>query len=468
MASRPRRPYEGEVDRPIQRESYDVSLRTRRAIAIAKTRRPWRSGLALAAAALVIGGAAGSATADPVLVKVVMVSRHGVRSPTQTGAALQASTGRAWPAWPVGPGELTDQGKRDLALMGGFLRTRYQAEHLLPKHGCPAGGTVQIWADSSDHRTRESGATLAEAFAPACGVVSAHAPDGDDDPLFDGAAVCPVQPDAALAAITARAGGDLVGPAADAIVAARRVLGPQACKALDAACLQGPTTLVLGKTEPKLKGPLGLAAALSENVLLEYATGMPADQVAWGAGSAATIDALMPAHERSADLMRRTPYIAGHNGFVLARTVLDLLQDRAPGDPHAPPLSPTAQLTMIAGHDTNLSSLSGVFGLDWRLPDQPDSTAPDTTLAFELWRDTGSGALSVRAVVYSQSLAQLRDATPLDAAHPAGVTAVAFDGCAGPDGACRLDQLATLVSARLPRACFAASPATTPLPSRPR
>ncbi len=416
---------------------------------------------------LCAGGMAARSSAAPALVKVVMLSRHGVRSPTQTGEALQAGTGRAWPAWKVGPGELTAQGERDLALMGDFLRSRYRANGGLPAQACPAPGALQLWADGGDHRTRQSGEILAQALAPGCSIVSAHGPDGARDPLFSGAAVCPMQADAAMAAVRARAGVDLVGPAGGAIDAARDVLGPQACQTLDAACLKGPTTLVEGKSEPKLKGPLPVAAGLAENLLLEYTDGMAPDQVGWGAGSATTIARVMPAHERSADLMRRTPYIAGHNGFVMARTVLDLLQDRAPQDPHAPPLSAKARVTMIAGHDTNLSNLAGVFGLDWRLPDEPDSTAPDTTVAFELWREPSSGVLSVKAVVFSQSLAQLRDATLLDAAHPAGVTPVAFADCGSVDKTCGLAQLVKLVSARLPSQCFADGSSLVSAPSHP-
>jgi 4-phytase/acid phosphatase len=137
----------------------------------------------------------------------------------------------------------------------------------------------------------------------------------------------------------------------------------------------------------------------------------------------------------------------------MARTVLDLLEGQAPADPHAPRLSPQARLTMIAGHDTNLSNMAGVFGLSWTLPDQPDATAPDTVLAFELWRD--GDLKTVRMVVYSQSLAQLRDASTLDAENSAGITPVASSVCADdPGGVCRLEALEAKVRARLPVECF--------------
>ena len=190
------------------------------------------------------------------------------------------------------------------------------------------------------------------------------------------------------------------------------------------------------------------------DLLLEYADDLRSDQVGWGGGSEAVVASAMPAHERSADLLRKTPYIAGHNGAVMVRTLLDLLQGRAPSDPHAPPLTSGARLVMIAGHDTNLSNVAGVLGLDWTLPDQPDSTAPDTTLALELWRDPATGSQTVRAVVYSQSLDQLRSAATLDRLHPAGVTPVTIGACGTVGLTCTVDLVAAVVRTRLPAECL--------------
>jgi 4-phytase/acid phosphatase len=109
-------------------------------------------------------------------------------------------------------------------------------------------------------------------------------------------------------------------------------------------------------------------------------------------------------------------------------------------------------VTVIAGHDTNISNLAGVFGLSWTLPNQPDATAPDTVLAFELWRDGASK--TVRIVVYSQSLDQLRDASVLNAANPAGIAPVASPNCADErGGVCRLATLETNGLASLPEQC---------------
>jgi hypothetical protein len=42
---------------------------------------------------------------------------------------------------------------------------------------------------------------------------------------------------------------------------------------------------------------------------------------------------------------------------------------------------------IVSGHDTNLSNLSGMLGLSWRLPGyQPNDTLPGGALIFSLWQ----------------------------------------------------------------------------------
>jgi 4-phytase/acid phosphatase len=416
------------------------------------------SGLRLLAPLALALGIAGVAQAEPVLERVVLVARHGVRAPTASLEALQAQTGRVWPGWPVGPGELTPHGAETLGRMADFVRAVYARDGLLPEAACPAPGVVQVWADGADQRTRESGAVWARTLN--CGIPARHGPDGESDALFDaaGMGVCPVDPKAESAAISAATHdeADLVRPGDLAsLEALQAIVAPDGCAGGPGPCFKAPTGLATGKAGLKLTGPLAVGSTLAENLLLEYAQGLPLDQVGWGRLGASegaverSLAAVLPAHDRAASLMRQTPYLASHNGAILARTVLDLLQGKAPQDAHAPPLSAAARLTVIAGHDTNLSNLAGVFGLSWALPDEPDATAPDTTLAFEVWRD---GAVeTVRVVVYSQSLRDLRTAAALDQTHPAGVTPGPLPDCGG--GVCKPETLAAAVTRRLPQDC---------------
>jgi 4-phytase/acid phosphatase len=189
---------------------------------------------------------------------------------------------------------------------------------------------------------------------------------------------------------------------------------------------------------------MSTAGSLAEDLLLEYAEGMPAADVGWGrAASAATIAQVMPAHERATDLMRRDPYLSARVAAPMARLILAALAGE-PG-PHG---GASTRVLALAGHDTNLTLMAGVFGLDWTLPGEPDATAPATTLAFELWSDRD--ALFVRPVVSYETLDQLRTLQPGAAAH----VNLRFAGCAsGPLASCPLSTLRRRVEALIPAGC---------------
>ena len=52
----------------------------------------------------------GYAAEKSVLLKEVVLSRHGVRSPTQPAAKLAEWSAKPWPRWPVRAGHLTTRG----------------------------------------------------------------------------------------------------------------------------------------------------------------------------------------------------------------------------------------------------------------------------------------------------------------------------------------------------------------------
>ncbi|MCJ2071446.1 histidine-type phosphatase [Methylobacterium sp. J-030] len=416
--------------------------------------RPRRLGVAVLTGLLATQA---PARAEPKLERVVMVARHGVRAPTAAATVLETRTGRPWPPFPIEPGELTPHGAEALARMGTYLRSLYTRAELLPETGCPAPNVVQVWADAAANRTRRSGQVLADALVPGCGLVARHGPVGALDPVFDSGRVCPLDPAEGLAAIQRRiAGGTAVTDKASekAIAALKRILGPDACKAVPAACLDGPSTLVATPTGPRIEGPLALAATVSENLLLEYAEGLPAEQVAWGQGTPETLAALLPAHRRAADLLRRTPEIAAFRAATLLRMLADLLQGEAPRGLGVPPLGARARLVVLAGHDTTLSNLSGALGLGWSLPGQPDPTAPGATLVFEVWRHAESGTRTIRIRIFAQTLDQLRSARSLGPQDPPVSLPLTIGICPARDGGCDLETFATKVRAALPSVCL--------------
>src|SRR5579863_4264895 len=265
---------------------------------------------------------AGPIAAGPwVLERAVLLQRHGVRAPTETPAALARYSAQPWPRWPVGPGELTDGGRRALAAMASYIRARYAGLGLLPRSGCPASGGLYVWADSADQRTRASGAIMAAGLAPGCAITAQHAVTRRD-PLFHSVGICPLDARAAQAQIMARANGNLnaLGLRYErARQALQAVLWPgvRACDSAGARCviMRGRNRLNIVHGKLKLTGPLEVGASLSENLLLEYTDGLPSSEVGWGrAASPSQLARILPLHTASSDLMRRTPEIAASGG----------------------------------------------------------------------------------------------------------------------------------------------------------
>lgn len=393
------------------------------------------------------------------LVRAVLVSRHGVRAPGTGPAALARLSPRPWPIWTVAPGALSAHGARNMRLLGAFLGTTYATEGLLPSAGCTAARQVMVWADNSTQRTRDSGQALLDGLLPGCQAhVQFSQPIDRPEPMFHPvqSGICSLDEHAAMQSVHEQT-GDLAQQLAGqrpALLLLGQLLHPD----MDATALHrwadGPLSLSTGSTghDLKLGAPWGTAAAVSEIFSLEYAEGLPADQVAWGAGATTPhLAQFMPLHNLKLEWIEQAPYIAARNGSMLAQRVLDELE-RGSGRPAS--ADDTPLLVALIGHDTNIANLSGMLRLHWHDTRQPDDVAPGTTLAFELLRDTHSGEYFVRTRLFMQTADQLRSAVPLDAEHSPIVQVLAIPGCLGArDGLCPLAAFSALLRSRIDPQC---------------
>jgi 4-phytase/acid phosphatase len=360
----------------------------------------------------------------PELKYVAIVSRHGVRSPTWDNARLNAFSAQPWPAWDVPPGNLTPHGRKLIELMGGYYREWLAGERLLRPAGCQDAQRIYIRADK-DQRTLETGRALAQTLAPGCGLEVHAQPAGQPDPLFSGAGT--PDPERMLAAVRERLGPD-----------------PQKLLADHRAALDALQSILKGKVEApasmgvtlkgrsvELTGPFATGSTFSENLLLEYANGMEGAALGWGRLTRENLDRVLEIHAVYADLMRRTPYLARARGSNLLAHVWRSLEQAAAGKSIAGALGrPGDVLLLLAGHDTNLSNLSGMLGLQWKLAGyQPDDTPPGGALVFSLWRERGTGQYSVKLRYVAQTLDQMRHAEALSLAAPPESQDVALPGC---------------------------------------
>src|SRR5215470_14701574 len=116
--------------------------------------------LVVAACSLLTG--IGQQAAAPAHLKyAIIVTRHGVRSPTWTADRLNQYSAQPWPDWEVPPGNLTTHGRLLMQLMGTYYREHFIAEGLIGRTGCTDTDRTFIWADT-DQRTLETARALSE------------------------------------------------------------------------------------------------------------------------------------------------------------------------------------------------------------------------------------------------------------------------------------------------------------------
>ncbi|KDE20844.1 phosphoanhydride phosphohydrolase [Acetobacter aceti 1023] len=356
-------------------------------------------------------------TSDAVLERVVLVSRHGIRSPTKPLDKLEKKTRHTWTPWPVPPGEMTAHGQFDLGLMGQFLKSYYHVASRDAAARCLPEQPAFIWADSASSRTQHSGDILAAALSDGCQTQARSMPAKTHDPLFNALAAKKTTLDADSIEKeldpAPMPDTDLPPPVQSGVQTLQALFAPNACTTGTTPCFFKHAPLAWKKGTSHAENGLALGSTVSEALLLEYVQGLPSSITVANTDSVHTLNSVLPVHNYQSARMRRTPAIAIPRGGKLAQAILALLNEQPLSLPDGSMLPAQARVVMFAGHDTTLDMLTTLFGLDWSFTDQPDPTAPDTTLAFETWKHP-DGRKEIRFAVFHQSLAQLREGLKLD------------------------------------------------------
>ncbi|PHY17641.1 histidine-type phosphatase [Caulobacter sp. BP25] len=407
--------------------------------------------IVVAAIALASATSTTAAWADT-LEKVVILSRHGVRSAMSSPERLEEASARPWPRFEVPAGHLTARGETLVARMGDYYRQYYVAQGLLKPGECSA---VYAWANVTQ-RTIATGKAYAAALAPGCPVAVNTVGEGNHDPMFEPVKAGIVKADHALAraAVAGRVGDDLTAWSASHRQEAEQL------DALLMQCDRGPCPpspgkrrvfdakpgFVDGEELAGVSGPEAFASGVTESLLMAWADGRDFAGLGWKGLDEETLTRSFFLHQAEFDLRLRTPYVARTLAGHLADRILATVQSGA--KPNAAPIGPAeAKLVVISGHDGTLASLGGLLRMEWTLPGyQPNQIQPGGALVFERWkRDDGVRVIRVRFT--GQSLSQLRDMTPLDAKTPPLLAPVFIQGCgtATPAFDCRLEDFEAVV-----------------------
>lgn len=386
---------------------------------------------------------------------VVVLSRHGVRSPTWTVDRLNTYSSMPWPAWSVPPGYLTAHGFELMKLFGAYDRAALAKAGLFSPEGCSAASDVYIWADT-DQRTLESGKALGEGLFPGCAVPVHSLSEGENDPLFHPPvpAIDSAEVDRVFAEFSNRVAA-LQAPQYSGLLAQmhRVLLGcePGAdctpARPPEAPLMEGKNKAVRGKGDHivTLEGPLAQASSFAEDFQLEYTEGMPPQSVGWGRVDEVQVIKFIALHSIYFDLMHRTPSLARMEASNTLNAITRTLQQGVEGKAVAGAIgTPGDRLVFLVGHDTNIGPISALLGLHWNLDGRADDIPPGTELAFELWQ-TPQGAFRVKVTVTMQTLLQMHEAQTLTPANPPARQVIRPPACGDKTGACSWDEFRKIV-----------------------
>lgn len=361
---------------------------------------PFRFWMLPALAGLLCTAAPGLARPQSSTERVILLMRHGVRSPLSGEVPDGTRTGRPWPIWSAPAEQVTPHGAAALRALARADRRWLAAAGVLPAQGCPGPETLRIWTNSSP-RTIASGTYYAEGFAPRCALAVGHKPVGETDALFEPLNLHPPRFDAvkAVDSILRYTGG------AEALTARHRsglALLETVLACPIAPCSPTEPSAITASTDGHgidLKGPIRAASGTAQVLMLQYLEGLPMAQVGWGRASPTGLTRLGAVHGALFDVFSRPPYMAA---FQMAPTVdritQDLIDDNAPA------------FDLLVGHDTNVAALAAVLGVPVRAPGFAENDpAPGGGIAIALVR-TADGSKAVRLWYRSQSAADIRTA----------------------------------------------------------
>jgi 4-phytase / acid phosphatase len=394
--------------------------------------RPWSLLLLFVAGISMAAAQTPAAAPDSDLTFVLILSRHGVRSPLLKNEEMEKYAAEPWPAWEVPASILTPHGRQVMVLMGAYYRAYYTAEGLLS--GDPAQDAAKIFFRSNaSQRTIVTAEALGEGLLPGRTVVVHALPmsflpnEYSGDPLLD--------PDTALkhsdsalrqASLLGRIGGDhriLIEEYRPALEALERVLLGGDGKPLPGkvSILDLPPSYELWSTAQRVVDAMTLA----------YADGKPLSEVGWGRLPPEGMVQLMSLSSLGFDLNWRTPYHARATASNLAEHILDTLEQAAQGRPVEGALgSPGNRLAVIVGHDSNLIPLGGLLDVSWHVPGAAfNPVLPGGAMIFELRRLRADGRFVVRTRYVAPTLAQSRAANPLTLANPPAASPIFVPGC---------------------------------------
>jgi 4-phytase / acid phosphatase len=326
----------------------------------------------------------------------VIVTRHGVRSPTKFLGGEYT-----WPRWdPVRDAFLTKHGYQLMTLMGAFYGE--------PVLGAPVDcGKVFVYADKDQRTYLTAQALLAGLCRPGTIGPIYHEPDVTAaDPIFNGAKwvgkrINFSDSSNAIKAVAGDPPSKIVTSHAEDFAIFQRLLETR-CPSRNCAPIERGDSAIQPTKEglAELGGPLN-TASYSEDLFLEYAQCRAIAQIAPGNDEDTLkvyLNAGLRLHVLAYQVNARNAYNPLVRGGTLLGHIVGMLDMKAARPNVLNVVTPAEvkdkALVILSGHDTQLGALGGILGAHWSPGGgvAPDDMPPGSALIIDLLKTpTGYG-----------------------------------------------------------------------------
>ena len=352
--------------------------------------------------------------------RVVVLSRHNIRSPLSgSGSLLGDITPHEWFEWTSNPSELSLRGAMLETLMGQYFRLWLEDEGLFPENYQPEDGAVRIYANAKQ-RTLATARYFSAGLLPVAVVpVESHAEYDAMDPTFAPVLTFLTDEYARDAAAQIAEKGGVAGLEGihaglmDAIELLMDVTDMNESEAYRSGqfgdLLTDETTIKLeaGK-EPAMTGPIKTATSVAD--ALTFQLYEMADDKAAAFGHDLTREDWLKLHsivDTYTGMLFEVPLISVNAAHPLLKEIQSEITAEG------------RRFSFLCGHDSNVASVLSALGAgEYALPNTVEPRTPiGVKLVFETWSGEDGESYARVRLVY-QSTEQLRGITPLSLENP--------------------------------------------------
>ena len=362
--------------------------------------------------------------------KVVILSRHNIRSPLSgSGSLLGEITPHKWFTWTSEPSELSLRGGASETIMGQYFRQWLEEEGLFPKNYQPEEGAVRFYSNSKQ-RTIATATYFSAGLLPVWDTpVERHVEYDTMDPVFTPQItfLTPAYEQDIIDQVSERGGiAGLNGIQAglqDAISLLMDVADIeeseiyQSGKYGDLLEDVSEIRLKVGE-EPGMAGPIKTATSVADALILQYYEEPDAVKAAFG--HELTEENWRLIHsiaDTYSDMLFTAPLVS----INVANPLLKELRSELSTDER--------QFTFLCGHDSNIASVLAALGVkEYELPDTVEPKTPiGSKLVFARYHNQDNEAYYTVSLIY-QSSSQLRELSLLSLENPPMKQFLEFEG----------------------------------------